>query len=169
MSHSVSLHENSCCLCIQTSLLARVFDFSEFHRYFLHLQNESDLYGLVQVMIIIFGEQPPVYAVQRQEAAASSLPYPTQPSGPTRMLFFSCYCCGLLHFCWPNHDGTFTVCLNSLSQPRTIDFNGLVGDWSLTWPTTDEIFYRLKIVPLFLSRPREISLKLWTWLAVEAS
>lgn len=43
--------------------------------------NESDLYGLVQVMIIIFGEQPPVYAVQRQEAAASSLPYPTQPSG----------------------------------------------------------------------------------------
>lgn len=83
--------------------------------------------------------------------------------------FFSCYCCGLLHFCWPNHDGTFTVCLKSLSQPRTIDFNGLVGDWSLTWPTTDEIFYRLKIVPLFLSRPREISLKLWTWLAVEAS
>lgn len=29
-------------------------------------QNESDLVALVQVMIIIFGEQPPVYSVAGQ-------------------------------------------------------------------------------------------------------
>jgi len=52
---------------------------------YLHIWSptESDLLGLVQVTIIIFAEQPPVYAVsgppQRQE---NSTPYPMQPGYP---------------------------------------------------------------------------------------
>jgi ESCRT-I complex subunit TSG101 len=54
-----------------------------------NLQNESDLYGLVQVMIIIFGEQPPVYSIagQRQENSNPSYPiqspYPPYPTSTT--------------------------------------------------------------------------------------
>jgi len=53
---------------------------------YLHIwsPNESDLLGLVQITIIVFGEQPPVYAVAgppppRQETAT---PYPLQPGYP---------------------------------------------------------------------------------------
>jgi len=52
---------------------------------YLHIwsPNESDLLGLVQITIIVFGEQPPVYAVAgpppRQE---NTTPYPLQPGYP---------------------------------------------------------------------------------------
>lgn len=39
----------------------------------LKFQNSSDLEGLIQVMIVTFGEQPPVYAKPRE----SNVPYPT--------------------------------------------------------------------------------------------
>lgn len=43
----------------------------------LYLQNSSDILGLIQVMIMTFGERPPVYAKQRPDMI-SSTPYPTQ-------------------------------------------------------------------------------------------
>lgn len=38
------------------------------------LQSSSDLLELIQVMIVTFGEHPPVYAKPRE----SNAPYPTQ-------------------------------------------------------------------------------------------
>ena len=43
----------------------------------LYSQNSSDLLGLIQVMIMTFGERPPVYSKQRPDMA-SSTPYPSQ-------------------------------------------------------------------------------------------
>lgn len=44
--------------------------------------NSSDLLGLIQVMIIIFGETPPVYSKPKtQEPATSSMPYPPASAG----------------------------------------------------------------------------------------
>jgi len=43
----------------------------------VYSQNSSDLLGLIQVMIMTFGERPPVYSRQRPDVA-SSTPYPTQ-------------------------------------------------------------------------------------------
>lgn len=37
-------------------------------------QSSSDLLGLIQVMIVTFGEQPPVYAKPKENAT----PYPAQ-------------------------------------------------------------------------------------------
>jgi hypothetical protein len=45
--------------------------------FLLYSQVSSDLLGLIQVMIMTFGEQPPVYAKQRPDMS-SSTPYPTQ-------------------------------------------------------------------------------------------
>lgn len=42
--------------------------------HFCLLQSSSDLLGLVQVMIVTFGEQPPVYAKPKEQVT----PYPTQ-------------------------------------------------------------------------------------------
>ncbi|KAJ9580894.1 hypothetical protein L9F63_023926 [Diploptera punctata] len=42
-------------------------------------QNSSDLLGLIQVMIVTFGDQPPVYAKQRAEVTT---PYPTHSYMP---------------------------------------------------------------------------------------
>lgn len=42
------------------------------------LQHNSDLLALIQVMIVTFGEQPPVYAKSRSEVQQSSTPYPVQ-------------------------------------------------------------------------------------------
>lgn len=42
------------------------------------LQHNSDLLALIQVMIVTFGEQPPVYAKIRSETQQSSTPYPVQ-------------------------------------------------------------------------------------------
>lgn len=49
---------------------------------YLHdwVPNSSDLLGLIQVMIVTFGEQPPVYA--KRPDMQSSTPYPTQPYMP---------------------------------------------------------------------------------------
>lgn len=41
-------------------------------------QHNSDLLALIQVMIVTFGEQPPVYAKSRAEVQQSSTPYPVQ-------------------------------------------------------------------------------------------
>lgn len=38
------------------------------------LQSSSDLLGLIQVMIVTFGEMPPVYAKPKEQVT----PYPTQ-------------------------------------------------------------------------------------------
>ncbi|XP_054274933.1 tumor susceptibility gene 101 protein-like isoform X1 [Macrosteles quadrilineatus] len=43
--------------------------------------NQSDLLGLIQVMICTFGEQPPVYAKPKTDTPAAT-PYPTQPYMP---------------------------------------------------------------------------------------
>jgi len=50
---------------------------------YLHdwVPNSSDLLGLIQVMIMTFGERPPVYSKQRPDMV-SSTPYPTQPYMP---------------------------------------------------------------------------------------
>lgn len=42
------------------------------------LQTQSDLLGLIQVMICTFGEQPPVYAKPKNETPPQATPYPTQ-------------------------------------------------------------------------------------------
>jgi len=42
------------------------------------LQHNSDLLALIQVMIVTFGDQPPVYAKSRSETQQSSTPYPVQ-------------------------------------------------------------------------------------------
>lgn len=42
------------------------------------LQSSSDLLGLIQVMIVTFGEMPPVFAKQKE----SNTPYPTQSNLP---------------------------------------------------------------------------------------
>ena len=47
----------------------------------LQLQNESDLVGLVQMSIIIFGEQPPVYSVAGQSQPPTN-PTPAYPATP---------------------------------------------------------------------------------------
>ncbi|CAL7933613.1 unnamed protein product [Xylocopa violacea] len=49
---------------------------------YLHdwLPHSSDLISLIQIMIVTFGEQPPVYAKPRQGTQTSSTPYPVQPS-----------------------------------------------------------------------------------------
>lgn len=45
--------------------------------------NASDLLTLIQVMIVTFGEQPPVYSKPRSNAStSSSTPYPAQPYMP---------------------------------------------------------------------------------------
>ncbi|CAK9798163.1 Tumor susceptibility gene 101 protein [Anthophora quadrimaculata] len=51
---------------------------------YLHdwLPHSSDLLSLIQIMIVTFGEQPPVYARPRQGVQASSTPYPVQPFVP---------------------------------------------------------------------------------------
>lgn len=38
------------------------------------LQSSSDLLGLIQVMIVTFGDMPPVYAKPKEQVT----PYPTQ-------------------------------------------------------------------------------------------
>ncbi|XP_069688341.1 tumor susceptibility gene 101 protein isoform X3 [Periplaneta americana] len=57
---------------------------------YLHdwVPNSSDLLGLIQVMIVTFGEQPPVYAKQRADntpypTAHSYMPMPGASSGPS--------------------------------------------------------------------------------------
>jgi len=51
---------------------------------YLHNWNpdSSDLLGVIQVMIIVFGEQPPVYAKPKLQntSAYSNTPYPAEPS-----------------------------------------------------------------------------------------
>lgn len=51
---------------------------------YLHdwVPHNSDLLALIQVMIVTFGEQPPVYAKSRAEVQQSSTPYPVQPFMP---------------------------------------------------------------------------------------
>lgn len=51
---------------------------------YLHdwLPHTSDLLGLIQVMIVTFGEQPPVYAKKRNEKQANMIPYTHQPFMP---------------------------------------------------------------------------------------
>lgn len=51
---------------------------------YLHdwVPHNSDLLALIQVMIVTFGEQPPVYAKSRSEMQQSSTPYPVQPFMP---------------------------------------------------------------------------------------
>ncbi|XP_014486189.1 PREDICTED: tumor susceptibility gene 101 protein [Dinoponera quadriceps] len=52
---------------------------------YLHdwVPHNSDLLALIQVMIVTFGEQPPVYAKSKVEAQqSSSTPYPVQPFMP---------------------------------------------------------------------------------------
>lgn len=51
---------------------------------YLHdwVPHNSDLLSLIQVMIVTFGEQPPVYAKARSEMQQSSTPYPVQPFMP---------------------------------------------------------------------------------------
>lgn len=51
--------------------------------YIFSLQHKSDLDSLIQVMIIIFGEHPPVYAKPKTEPVLphnlmNSTPYPKQ-------------------------------------------------------------------------------------------
>lgn len=41
------------------------------------MQTESDLIGLVQMMIIIFGEQPPVYSTAGQPQTNHPVGYPS--------------------------------------------------------------------------------------------
>lgn len=58
---------------------------------YLHDWNavQSDLLGLIQVMIVTFGEYPPVYSKQKQ-AVSQSTPYPTQsfmPQPPTGNMY----------------------------------------------------------------------------------
>lgn len=48
-----------------------------------NLQNSSDLEGLVQVMIVTFGEQPPVYAKPRE----SNVPYPSCEYNTSSFIF----------------------------------------------------------------------------------
>lgn len=46
--------------------------------FFLLVQPESDLFGLIQVMIVVFGEEPPVFARPTTQTA-----YPGfQAAGP---------------------------------------------------------------------------------------
>ncbi|XP_076245183.1 tumor susceptibility gene 101 [Calliopsis andreniformis] len=51
---------------------------------YLHdwLPHSSDLLSLIQIMIVTFGEQPPVYSKRRQDTPPSSTPYPVQPFMP---------------------------------------------------------------------------------------
>ncbi|XP_018302640.1 tumor susceptibility gene 101 protein [Mycetomoellerius zeteki] len=51
---------------------------------YLHdwVPHNSDLLALIQVMIVTFGEQPPVYAKIRSETQQSSTPYPVQSFMP---------------------------------------------------------------------------------------
>ncbi|XP_015602524.1 tumor susceptibility gene 101 protein isoform X2 [Cephus cinctus] len=51
---------------------------------YLHewVPHSSDLLGLIQVMIVTFGEQPPVYARPRSDTQSTSTPYPVQPFMP---------------------------------------------------------------------------------------
>lgn len=60
--------------------------------FLLFSQNSSDLLGLIQVMIVTFGEQPPVYA--KRPDMQSSTPYPTQRKY-LESLNFSVFCYGL--------------------------------------------------------------------------
>lgn len=41
-------------------------------------QHNSDLLALIEVMIVTFGEQPPVYAKSKMEIQQSTTPYPVQ-------------------------------------------------------------------------------------------
>ncbi|XP_035735641.1 tumor susceptibility gene 101 protein-like [Vespa mandarinia] len=51
---------------------------------YLHdwLPHTSDLLGLIQVMVVTFGEQPPVYANSRSDTQINTSPYPIQPFMP---------------------------------------------------------------------------------------
>ncbi|XP_068976420.1 tumor susceptibility gene 101 protein [Bombus flavifrons] len=51
---------------------------------YLHdwLPHSSDLLSLIQIMVVTFGDQPPVYAKPRQGIQTSSTPYPVQPFMP---------------------------------------------------------------------------------------
>ncbi|XP_032665106.1 tumor susceptibility gene 101 protein [Odontomachus brunneus] len=51
---------------------------------YLHdwVPHNSDLLALIQVMIVTFGEQPPVYAKSKVEIQSTSTPYPVQPFMP---------------------------------------------------------------------------------------
>ncbi|XP_003487736.1 tumor susceptibility gene 101 protein [Bombus vosnesenskii] len=51
---------------------------------YLHdwVPHSSDLLSLIQIMIVTFGDQPPVYAKPRQGIQTSSTPYPVQPFMP---------------------------------------------------------------------------------------
>ncbi|KAH0946475.1 hypothetical protein HN011_011045 [Eciton burchellii] len=51
---------------------------------YLHdwVPHNSDLLALIQVMIVTFGDQPPVYAKSRSETQQSSTPYPVQSFMP---------------------------------------------------------------------------------------
>lgn len=40
------------------------------------LQSQSELLGLIQVMVVTFGDMPPVYAKPKEQN--QSTPYPTQ-------------------------------------------------------------------------------------------
>ncbi|XP_015437671.1 PREDICTED: tumor susceptibility gene 101 protein [Dufourea novaeangliae] len=52
---------------------------------YLHdwVPHTSDLLSLIQIMIVTFGEQPPVYTKLRENTQSSSTPYPVQPFMPT--------------------------------------------------------------------------------------
>lgn len=51
---------------------------------YLHdwLPNTSDLLGLIQVMIVTFGEHPPVYSKPKETSASAATPYPQQSFMP---------------------------------------------------------------------------------------
>jgi ESCRT-I complex subunit TSG101 len=57
-----------------------ILDLHSNNGFFNH-QNESDLVALVQVMIIIFGEQPPVYSVAGQPPTNPTAVYPGSLAG----------------------------------------------------------------------------------------
>lgn len=63
---------------------SRYVDFSgKVYLPYLHdwVPTQSDLVGLIQVMIVTFGEQPPVFAKTRSDVPTST-PYPTHPYMP---------------------------------------------------------------------------------------
>ena len=63
------------------------------------LQSESDLIGLVQMMIIIFGEQPPVYSVAGQSQSNNpTSSYPAAAGNNLNNLYFVRNCCTYIKY-----------------------------------------------------------------------
>lgn len=58
--------------------LCSIILYTLFNNLYNFLQTQSDLLGLIQVMICTFGEQPPVYAKPKNETPPQATPYPTQ-------------------------------------------------------------------------------------------